>query len=165
MGRWKVKWGKEMGEMELMGGMRNGLDCMFTFQVDFHYLIMKKKHAFVKELKDRTKKNAINVILLLKAMGNSIDLKVIKYQLVKSATSVAANYRASCLARSQKEFHHKLCIVSEEIDETLFWLEIIKDLGPTYDNVLMQRIVTESQEINRIIFKAKMKTRLNENNK
>ena len=48
-------------------------------------------------------------------------------QIVRSATSVAANYRAACRARSKAEFISKLCVVVEEANETLFWLEIIGD--------------------------------------
>jgi len=80
-----------------------------------------------KELQDRTKKFSLSIIDLIDKLDYSISKKVIATQLVRSATSVAANYRAANRARSDKEFIAKLNIVLEESDESCFWLEIIKD--------------------------------------
>jgi four helix bundle protein len=68
-------------------------------------------------LKQRTKQFAIRNIKLFKALPNNDESKIIGKQLLRSATSVAANYRAVCRARSDAEFHSKLSIVVEEIDE------------------------------------------------
>ena len=77
------------------------------------------------QLKGRTKMFSIMVINLVEKMPNTISTRVVLNQIVKSATSVGANYRAVCRARSDREFVAKMNIVLEEADETLFWLEII----------------------------------------
>jgi len=82
---------------------------------------MTDKEVFITKLRKRTKKMAVDVIgfcdklIICKASG------VITYQLVKSATSVGANYRAACRGRSKAEFYSKMCIVVEEADETEYW--------------------------------------------
>ncbi len=78
-------------------------------------------------LKDRTKKFSLAVIDLAEKMDYSISKKVVMSQLVRSATSVGANYRAAVRTRSDKEFISKINIVLEEADECCFWLEIIKE--------------------------------------
>lgn len=77
------------------------------------------------ELKLRTKNFSLLVIDLVERMPNSISVRVIANQIVKSGTSVGANYGAVCRARSDREFVSKMNIVLEEADETLFWIEII----------------------------------------
>ena len=79
------------------------------------------------QLKGRTKMFSIMVINLVEKMPSTISTRVVLNQIVKSATSVGANYRAVCRARSDREFVAKMNIVLEEADETLFWLEIIID--------------------------------------
>jgi len=58
----------------------------------------------------------------------SDEVSVVRKQIIRSATSVAANYRAVCRARSERERYAKMCIVVEEADETAFWLELIEEL-------------------------------------
>ena|SRR5688500_6371040 len=79
-----------------------------------------------KELKNRTKIFSIAVIDLVEKIDYSISKKVVMTQLVRSATSVGANYHAACRARSDREFIAKLNIVLEEADECCFWLEIVE---------------------------------------
>ena len=76
------------------------------------------------DLRNRTKQFAIEIILFLKKMEISYEDRIIIRQLLRSSTSVAANYRAACRGRSNAEFYSKICIVLEEADETLFWLEV-----------------------------------------
>ena len=64
---------------------------------------------------------------MVEKLPNSISVRVVANQIVKSGTSVGANYRAVCRARSDREFVSKMNIVLEEADETLFWIEIIMD--------------------------------------
>jgi four helix bundle protein len=80
------------------------------------------------ELQNRTKWLAINIIRLTKTFPGSQEAKIITYQIIKSSTSIASNYRASCRAKSDKDFIAKLQIVEEECDETVFWLEMIEEL-------------------------------------
>jgi four helix bundle protein len=79
------------------------------------------------ELKDRTKQFALRVLKLVAALPKTIEGRAIASQLVRSGTSVAANYRATCRARSKAEFIAKIGIVLEEADETLLWLELISE--------------------------------------
>ncbi|WP_414000192.1 four helix bundle protein [Flavobacterium sp. W1B] len=77
------------------------------------------------ELKLRTKSFSLMVIDLVEKLPESISAKVVANQIVRSGTSVGANYRAVCRARSDREFVSKMNVVLEEADETLFWIEII----------------------------------------
>ena len=79
--------------------------------------------------RDRTKKLCVSIIRTLSVLPYSEDLSVIRKQIYRSSTSVAANYRAVGRARSEKEKFAKLCIVVEEADETQFWLEMIEELS------------------------------------
>jgi four helix bundle protein len=79
------------------------------------------------ELKARTKEFALRIIRLVDALPNTVKGRVIANQSMRSATSVAANYRAACRARSHAEFIAKIGVVEEEADETAFWLELIID--------------------------------------
>ena len=77
------------------------------------------------ELRERTKRFAIAVVILLRKLPFTPETKVVRYQLVKACTSVAANYRAVCRARSKAEFIAKIGVVLEDADESAFWLEFI----------------------------------------
>jgi four helix bundle protein len=77
------------------------------------------------ELKARTKEFALRVIRLVDALPNTVKGRAIANQIMRSATSIAANYRAACRARSRAEFIAKIGVVEEEADETAFWLELI----------------------------------------
>jgi four helix bundle protein len=76
-------------------------------------------------LKGRSKEFALRVMRLCEALPKTYTGETVGRQLLRSATSVAANYRAACRGRSKAEFSAKLGIVIEEADESLFWLEII----------------------------------------
>ena len=77
------------------------------------------------ELKERTKQFALRVMRLVDALPNTPKGKAIAGQLVRSGTSVAANYRAACRGRSKAEFISKLGVAEEEADETTLWLDLI----------------------------------------
>ncbi len=79
------------------------------------------------KLKVRTKNFAIDIIKFSKTFPKSDEAFIIKKQLLRSSFSVAANYRAVCRARSSAEFYSKLSIVVEEADESLFWIELLRD--------------------------------------
>jgi four helix bundle protein len=81
------------------------------------------------ELKLRTKKFALRIIKLTGAIPKATAGRAIAAQIVRSGTSVAANYRASCRARSQAEFIAKIGTVEEEADETALWLELLTESG------------------------------------
>ena len=76
---------------------------------------------------ERSKQFAIRIVKLFRALPSRQDAYVIGKQVLRSGTSVAANYRAACRARSRSEFVAKMGIVVEEADETIFWLELMSD--------------------------------------
>ena len=98
------------------------------------------------DLKKRTKLFALRVLKLVAALPNNVA-GWIGNQVARSATSVAANYRAACRARSKIEFISKLGIVEEEADESALWLELI------FESNLMKRIMVEPlwKEANEIV--------------
>src|ERR1700719_4465382 len=77
------------------------------------------------ELKERTKQFALRILKLVAALPKNIEGRAVANQLVRCGTSVAANYRATCRARSKAEFVAKIGVVLEEADEALLWLELI----------------------------------------
>jgi four helix bundle protein len=91
-------------------------------------------------LKERTKQFAIHTIRLCRALPKSSESTIISRQLMRSATSVGANYRAVCRARSEPDFIAKLGVVLEEADESLFWIDLLVDAGITNtENVRLLR--------------------------
>ncbi len=99
------------------------------------------------DLQNRTKQMAINVILLTKKFPFCQEGKVISNQMIRSATSVASNYRASCRAKSPKDFISKMGIVEEECDETIFWLELTEELQMISEIGELTHIKKEAGEI------------------
>ena len=81
------------------------------------------------EVKRRTRDFAIRVVRLVESLPKTRSADVIGKQLLRSGTSVGANYRASCRARSQADFIAKMGIVEEEADETIYWIELLIDAG------------------------------------
>lgn len=102
----------------------------------------------------RTKNYALRIIKLCEFLETWPLTKLIGRQLFRAGTSVAANYRAACKARSAKDFISKLGIVIEECDESIFWLELLKDSG----FVVAERIeslLSEGKEITAIMIASK----------
>ncbi|WP_197463626.1 four helix bundle protein [Desulfuromonas sp. DDH964] len=81
------------------------------------------------EFKNRTRTFAIRVIRLEEALPKNQTAKVIGNQLLRCGTSVGANYRASCRAKSPADFIAKMAIVEEECDESIYWMELIAEAG------------------------------------
>ena len=108
------------------------------------------------ELKLRTKQFSLSILKSVDKLPNTLQSRIIINQLVKSATSVGANYRAVCRARSYREFVSKMNIVLEEADESQFWLEIISEMKwmNQYENDILTK---ESGELV-AIFVATLKT-------
>ena len=101
-------------------------------------------------MKERTKSFALRVIKLVEALPKSKTADVIGHQLLRSSTSVAANYRAACRARSTAEFISKLGIVEEETDESIFWLEMLID-AEIIGETKLQNLVAECNELLAIV--------------
>ena len=98
------------------------------------------------ELKQRTKRFALEVIQLFRLLPKGQDVLIIARQLLRSGTSVAANYRAACRARSRAEFLAKIGIVVEEADETVFWLELLIESG-IGQRQLIEPVLREANEL------------------
>lgn len=109
---------------------------------------------FAEEFKSRTKKLAVDVIIYCKSLPKSEESFIIKKQLIRSATSVAANYGAVCRARSDAEFFSKLSIVVEEADETVFWFEILQE-AEILNNKQTVTLFNEATEILKIVSKSR----------
>lgn len=97
-------------------------------------------------LKLRTKAFSIRVIRMALTLPHNILGKIIAGQIMRSATSVAANYRSACRAKSQADFVAKIKIAEEEADETLFWMEIIVELELIKKNKLTD-LMKEANEL------------------
>jgi four helix bundle protein len=100
-------------------------------------------------LKARSKRFAIAVILMSRQFPRSLDAVVVAKQLIKSATSVAANYRAACRTRSPADFVSKISVVAEEADESEFWLELTLD-ARIVPAERIRRLLKESGELTAI---------------
>ena len=99
-----------------------------------------------REMIARTKQFALRIMKLVGALPKSIQGRAIASQLMRSGTSVAANYRAACRSRSKAEFIAKLGTVEEEADETAFWLELIIE-GSLLTAPQIQPLLIEAGEI------------------
>lgn len=97
-------------------------------------------------LRTRTKQFALRVIRLVDSLPNKRSANVIGNQVLRSATSIGANYRAAQRARSKPEFRAKLGIVEEEADETVYWIELLMESGIVQKN-LLEDLHREANEI------------------
>ncbi len=98
------------------------------------------------ELSKRTKAFALRVIRLVDALPRRRTADIIGRQILRSGTSVGANYRAACRARSKAEFIAKMGIVEEEIDESICWMDLLVDAGFVKSKVLAA-LMKEAREI------------------
>jgi four helix bundle protein len=110
------------------------------------------------QLQDRTKKFSLQIILFFRDLPKSVDAQVLGKQLLRAATSVTANYRAACRARSKREFIAKLSIVVEEADEALLWLELLEESKTTAGQV--NDLKKEAKEL-LFIFSSSRKSAIN----
>ena len=120
--------------------------------------------SFNDHFRQRTKKLAIDLCKFLEKLPYQESIKIFRKQCIRSGSSVAANFRAACRARSQAEYFAKLCIVVEECDETIFWLEMISEMNPKYNQQINQ-LQNEAQELLNVFSttKKKLKTNLHPN--
>jgi len=110
------------------------------------------------ELKERYRVFALRIIKMVNAMPNTIAGMAIARQIIRSGTSPSANYRAACIAKSDKDFLNKLKMVQEEIDETSHWLSLIID-SEMLPKSKVQDLYEESVELRRITTKAIITTK------
>jgi four helix bundle protein len=113
------------------------------------------------DLRRRTMQSALRVISFFRLLPTQADAQVIGRQLLRSATSAAANYRAAGRSRSRAEFISKLSIVVEEADETLFWLEMILEAKISTDKELSY-LLQEAKELVYIFSASRKSSRENQ---
>ena len=102
------------------------------------------------ELKKRLQTFALRIIKLTESLPNTVTGRTLGNQIIRSGTSPGANYRAACLGKSDKDFLNKLKMVEEELDETLYWIELIVQSDLIKENLLSDLIV-ENNELLKII--------------
>ena len=102
------------------------------------------------ELKKRLKVFALRIIKLSERLPTNIIGRTLGNQIIRSGTSPGANYRSACLGKSDKDFLNKLKMVEEELDETLYWLELIIESGLVKED-LLKDLMTENHELLKII--------------
>ncbi len=107
-----------------------------------------------RELLERTKQFALRIFKLVGALPQTIQGRAVAGQLIRSGTSVAANYRAACRARSKPEFVAKLGVVEEEADESAFWLELIMETN-LLSATKVKPLLNEASEIVAIMASSK----------
>ena len=98
------------------------------------------------QLKARTKQFAIRIVRVFKSLPKNDEARIIGKQLLRSGTSVAANYRAVCRSRSKAEFISKMSAVVEEADETAFWLELLIETSIIAE-ARLRDLLTEANEL------------------
>ena len=112
------------------------------------------------DLKNRTKAYSLSIVRLVQEIPGDKVANVLGRQLLRAATSVGANYRAACRARSTPDFIYKLKIVEEECDESLYWLELMRDAALVSAEKLKPLLV-EGDEILAIIVSSLKTSRQN----
>ena len=108
------------------------------------------------ELRARTKKFALDIVRLVESLPRTRVASILGVQLLRSGTSVGANYRAACRGRTPAEFVSKIGIVIEEADESLYWLELLADSGAVKPEMVAD-LMKEANELV-AIFTASSKT-------
>lgn len=99
-----------------------------------------------KDLRKRTKTFSLDIIKLVASLPRSREADIIGRQVLRSGTSMGANYREALRARSKKEFISKIGIVEQEADETLYWLELLAESG-LMDGSLLEDLIKEADEL------------------
>ena len=113
-----------------------------------------------KELQQRTRAFAMRVLRVFRSLPDSREGRILGQQLLRAATSVAANYRAACRAQSRRDFLSKLGVVEEEADESLFWLEFIVEAGLIPESKLTE-LVSEASQLTAIFVASRQTAKTN----
>jgi four helix bundle protein len=103
-----------------------------------------------RELRNRSRRFAMDIVRFCRQLLNDWVIRVLGTQLLRAGTAVAANYRACCRGRSNKEFCAKLGLVAEEADESLLWLELLVVASSGIQGTEYKRLLRESDELTAI---------------
>ena len=121
---------------------------------------------WVQQFQQRTMRFALSCISLYRALPKSVESSVIGKQLIRCATSVGANYRAACRAKSKPDFIYKLGIVVEEADESVYWLELLVEskiaIGFIEDAQILD-LKREAEEIRSVVARSRATAKRNQN--
>ncbi len=101
------------------------------------------------DLKNRTKQFALRILELSRSLPSDRTIDILTKQLIRSATSVGANYRSACRARSKADFISKITIVEEEADECMYWIELLSE-SKLIDSKVLSSILKEADELTAI---------------
>jgi four helix bundle protein len=112
------------------------------------------------ELQQRTTAFALRVLRVFRSLPDCREGRILGQQLLRSATSVAANYRAACRARSRPDFLSKLGVVEEEADESLFWLEFIAEAS-LLPKAKLEDLISEAGQLTAIFVASRRTTKIN----
>ena len=104
---------------------------------------------------------SVKTIKFLRTLPYETEYKVIRYQLIKSATSTGANYEEAQAASSKADFHNKVKIALKEMMESRYWLKIIKEITETKVTDDLNFLISESDELNKILGAIALKTKKN----
>src|SRR5471030_2146862 len=118
------------------------------------YSLEMEKSQFVEQFRNRTKKFVVDNIKLFKCLPKTEEARIVGKQLLRSSSSVGANYRAACRARSQAEFSSKISIVIEEADESVFWMEVMID-ADILTQTQVNHLIAEGNEILKVVSSAR----------
>ena len=110
--------------------------------------------------KKQTKKYVVDNIKFFRTLPKTEEAKIIGRQLLRSSSSVGANYRAACRARSQAEFHSKLSVVVEEADESVFWMEVLIE-AEIVNQSEINYLIKEGNEILKVVSASRKTVSLN----
>ena len=119
---------------------------MFGLENSFAALGFYRLNEKTEQLLERTKAFALRIIRLFRSLPRTPEVQIIGKQLLRSGTSVGANYRSACRGRSRAEFAAKIGVVLEEADETVYWLELLVDTGSVKKERL-KGLLTEGREL------------------
>lgn len=114
-----------------------------------------KKELFINEIKKRAKSLVLKVIVKCNGLSKGMSNRIIANQLIRSASSIGANYSSCCVARSRKEFFSKLSIVIEETNETIYWLDLLDSLHKDHTEFDVKPLVEETTELLKIFVSAR----------
>jgi four helix bundle protein len=115
------------------------------------------------ELKRRTQRFAIDVIRFVEELPSKHSLHVLSNQLLRSSSSVGANYRSACKGKSTADFINKIVIVEEEADESVYWLELMEEAG-LVDSKNIFALKKEANELTAIFTAIGKTAKLNQRN-
>ena len=101
------------------------------------------------QLRERTHKFAVRIVLLSRHLMRKREAAPLANQVLRSGTSVAANYRSACRSRSRADFVSKMSVVAEEADETLFWLELLRDTS-IVNAARLEALIDEADQLTAI---------------